>query len=58
MPKRSAAAADKILKSKKSSAHNKNNRQMTSAQRAQTFALNSEIAKLDNRNRIERSQKE
>jgi hypothetical protein len=42
-PKRSAAAADEILKSKESSAHNEDNQQMTSAQRAQAFALNPKI---------------
>ena len=43
LPKRSATAAEKVLESKKSSAHNKHNRQMTTAERTQTLALNSEI---------------
>src|SRR5215471_17330323 len=42
--KRSTAAADEILESKEGATHNKNNKQMTSAQRAQTFALNHKIA--------------
>jgi hypothetical protein len=44
-PKRGAAAADEILKSKESSAHRKNDRQMTSAERTQAQSLNSEVAK-------------
>jgi hypothetical protein len=41
--KRRAAAAEKILESKESSAHTEHNGQMTTAERAQTLALNSEI---------------
>ena len=43
-PKRSAAATDKILESQKGSAHHKDDRQMTAAERTQTLALDSEIA--------------
>ena len=43
-PKRSAAAADKILESQKGSAHHKNDRQMTATERMRTLALDSEIA--------------
>ena len=43
LSKRSAAAAEKVLESHKSSAHNKNNRQMTATKRAQALTLNSEI---------------
>jgi topoisomerase IA-like protein len=43
-PKRSAAPADKILESEESSAHNKNHQQMTTAERTQTFSLDSEIS--------------
>src|SRR5262249_49185391 len=45
MSEGSASAAEKILKSKKSAANNKDNWQMTAMKRLQTFALNSEIAK-------------
>jgi hypothetical protein len=44
-PKRSAAAADEILKSKESCAHRENDEQMASAQRTQALSLNPEIAK-------------
>ena len=42
--KRGAATADEVLEAKESSAHHQYNGQMTAAQRAQTFALNPEIA--------------
>src|SRR5207247_709688 len=41
----SAAAAEKILESKKNAANYKHDWQMTTSERAQTLALNSEIAK-------------
>ena len=41
-----AATAEEILEAKESSADHQDNREMAAAQRAQTFALNSEIAKL------------
>ena len=42
--KRGAATADEVLEAKESSAHHQYNGQMTATQRAQTFALNPEIA--------------
>ena len=42
--KRGAATADEVLETKESSAHHEDDGQMTAAQRAQTFALNPEIA--------------
>ena len=43
MLERSAATTEKVLKGHENSAHNEDNQQMTSAQRAQTFALNPKI---------------
>jgi hypothetical protein len=42
--KRGAATADEVLETKESSAYHQYNGQMTTTQRAQTFALNPEIA--------------
>jgi hypothetical protein len=42
--KRGAATTEEILEAKENSAYHQHNRQMTAAQRAQTFALNPEIA--------------
>ena len=43
LPKRSATAAEKVLETDESSAHNKHNHQMAIAQRTQALALSSEI---------------
>jgi hypothetical protein len=44
LPKRSAATAEKILETKQSSAHNKDDRQMITAEGPQILTLNPEIA--------------